>query len=891
MTERMQSERWQQVKEVLFAASELEAGKRAAFLDAACKGDPELRREVEELLVSHDRAGGFFERPLLDGVAEMVAEDKDRAMAGKTLGHYKVLSLLGAGGMGDVYLAEDALLGRKVALKLLPPHYTRDQNRLHRLKQEARAASAFNHPNILTIHEIGDVDGLHFIATEFIEGETLGQRMKTGEMNVGDALDVAVQVANALATAHAAGIVHRDIKPDNIMVRTDGIVKVLDFGIAKLTEPWNNDFNESLGKISQLPAHPMKPGEIHPEIPVPADTIAGVVIGTARYMSPEQARGQDIDARTDIWSLGVVLYEMVAGRPPYEGKTVRETVSSILECAPVRLKRHAPQAPVELEQILRKCLEKDRKHRYQSAQELLDDLKDLRRRIEIGVARETGGGWRTLFKTRYAPAAAGFWVMLIGAALFYAWLSRGAPATPVPKIKSLAVLPLENRSRDSAQDLFTDGMTEALIDNLAKIGALRVIAHTSVMRYKGKQTSLPQIARELNVDAVVEGSVLRSGEQVRLAARLIHVSTGTQLWADSYERHVHNIENLQQEAARDIAAEVRIALTPQEHKRLTDARPVNAEALEAYLKGRSCLDERNEEALKTAITYFNEAVEKDPGYALAQVALSDAYFALGTVNVGALSPAEALDKGGAAALKAIQLDDSLAEAHTALGVIKLYSWKWSEAEREFNNAIELNPNYAPAHSWYAIYLTAQGRLGEAIARIYRAREIDPLSPHISQNVGWILHYARQYDEEVEQYRRALDLDPNFLFARLRLAGVFLEKRLFSEAIGEYERAAGISNRSPSTLGGLGNVYAVAGRRSEARQILAELLALRKRRYVNPHCIDVIYLGLGDRDRALEWLEKSYRERSYATVFLKVDAQFDILRSDPRFQDILRRVGL
>jgi serine/threonine-protein kinase len=792
--------------------------------------------------------------------------------------------------MGDVYLARDTRLGRKVALKFLPAHYTQDASRLRRFQQEARSASALNHPNILTIHEIGEWNGRHFIATEFIEGETLGRRMKSRTMTTADALDVAIQVANALATAHAAGIVHRDIKPENIMVREDGIVKILDFGLAKLAEQQGGGSVGSAGKGRELLAGLEKPSGLYSAAPAVSTTLAGMVIGTARYMSPEQARGLDVDARTDIWSLGVVLYEMVAGCAPFEGKTAAEIISSILEHDPPPLERHRPEISAELAQIVHRCLERDRGHRYRSAQELLDDLKSLRHELETGAAGTSGGVWRGGFRMRHAIAAAVL-AAIMGGASVQALLTRGRTGGAGPEIQSLAVLPLENLSGDSAQDLFTEGMTDALTNDLARIGSLRVISHTSVTRFKGKQKSLPRIARELKVDALVEGTVLRSGDQVRVAARLTRAATGRQLWADSYERFLRDIPALQQEVARDIAGQIRIELTPQEQARLTNARPVNPEALDAYLRGRSYQDRRNEEALKTAIACFSQAAAEDAGYALPLVGLSDACFALGTVNVGAMLPAEALGKADSAALKALELDDTLAEAHTALAVARLYSWKWLDAEREFKRALELNPNYAPAHSWYAIYLASRGRLGEAIARIYRAREIDPLSPHINQNVGWILHFARQYDEEIEQYERALDLDANFLFARLRLADAYVEKQRFNEAIGEYERAIGISNRNPATLGGLGHAYAVAGKRSEARRVLGELLALRERRYVNPFSIALVLLGLGEKDRAMEWLEKAYQERSYAMVFLKVSREFDPLRSAPRFQDLLRRVGM
>ncbi len=887
----MKAERWRQVKELLYAALECEAARRGAFLDASCNGDQELRREVEALLDSYERAGSFFEKPVLRTVAEIVADDRHGAMVGRKLGHYTVLSLLGAGGMGDVYLARDTRLNRKVALKFLPAHYTQDASRLRRFQQEARSASAFNHPNILTIHEIGKLDGQHFIATEFIEGETLAQRMESGTMSVGEALDVAIQAAGALATAHAAGIVHRDIKPENIMVRTDGIVKVLDFGLAKLSEQQGGDFPESAERGRGHLDRPKKPAGIDSVAQAPSNTLTGMVVGTARYMSPEQAGGQDVDARTDIWSLGIVLYEMLAGCSPFDGEESGEIISPIIGKEIRPLTQCLPETTAELARIVQRCLQSDCERRYQSAQELLEDLKALKRDLDAGAARATDAVRRGWLGSPFKIAAAALPAILVGASLVYALLVRGRPAVPTPEIKSLAVLPLENLSGDSEQDLFTEGMTEALTNDLAKIGALRVISHTSVVRYKGNLVSLPQIARELRVDAVVEGSVLRSGERVRVAARLIHAPTGQQLWADSYERFLRNIPALQQEVARDVASQIRIELTPQEEAHLTNARPVATEALEDYLRGRSYLDRRNEEALKTAVSWFDQAIARDSSYALPLVGLSDAYFALGTVNVGAIPPAEALKKGGSAALKALELDDSLAEAHTALGVIKLYSWKWSDAEREFNRALELNPNYAPAHSWFAIYLTARGRLGEAIARIYRAQEIDPLSSHINQNVGWILHFARQYDEEIEQYQRALELDPDFLFARLRLAGAYLQKEMLGKAVDEYQRAIGISNRNPATLAGLGHAYGIAGRRSEALKILKELLALRKHRYVNPYSIASVLLGLGRKDRALEWLERAYQEHSYVMVFLKVDPQLDILRSDPRFQDLLQRVGM
>lgn len=887
----MTPERWQHIDAIFQAAIELNPGERAAFLRTSCGDDEELRSEVESLITADEEGFSLIEAPAFEIAAGMLADDGLELAEGEHLGNYEILVLLGVGGMGEVYLAEDANLGRKIALKFLPVDFTHDKERLRRFRQEARAASALNHPNILTIHEINQVENRYYIATEFVDGETLRQRLICSMLTLHEALDIAVQVASALAAAHQAGIVHRDIKPENIMVRRDGIVKVLDFGLAKLAEQQRGDFIESPEAVKNSLAKLRKRHGVKSEALTLIDTRGGIVMGTVHYMSPEQARGLEVDERTDVWSFGVVLHEVLAGRTPYEGKTVGEIISSIQQGEPPQLNNCALEVRAELGPIVRKCLETDREHRYQSGQELLDDLRNLKREVESGAVGKAGGPQRKLLTKHYAQTAALLATIMIVAALIYLSLLRDTPTTFSPEIKSLAVLPLKNLSGDPAQDLLADGMTETLISDLAKIGALRVISHTSVKRYKGQQKPLPQIARELNIDAVLEGTVLRSGGQVRVAAKLIHIRTGRQLWADSYERDLGDILALQQEVARGIASEIRIKLTPQEQARLTNARHVNTDAYEAYLVGKSFLDKRNENAIRTAITYLDEAIAKDGSYALPYVAKSEAYFALGTVHLSAMPPTEALAKGEAAALKALELDETLAEAHTALGVVKCYGWDWPTAEREFKRALELNPSYAQAHGWYAVYLAARGRLGEAIARMYRARDLDPLSPHINQSVGWMLHYARQVDESIEQFERALELDPNFLFARLRLASAYSAKGMFNEAIAEYERAIALSDRNPSALAGLAHTYGRSGRRREARQILRELLEMREHGYVNPHSIAIAYLGLGEKERGFEWLEKAYQEHSYGLVFLKVGPEYDPLRLDPRFTDLLRRVGL
>lgn len=877
----MTSDEWRQIKTIVQSALETEPEKRVSFVAVNCASDKFLLREVESLLASYNKAGDFIETPAFVGKIRTsdINTFSSELESGRRIGHYEILSELGRGGMGAVYLAEDVQLKRKAAIKMLPADFAAQAPRVSRFQQEARTVSTLNHPNILTIYEVGYVESTHFIATEFIDGVTLRQYMVDAPLNLTVALDVSVQVGTALAAAHFAGIVHRDIKPENIMIRRDGLVKVLDFGIAKL--------------IAQTAAAAVD-GE--QEIKKLNETQQYFLLGTPKYISPEQVRGHPVDARTDVWSLGMVLYEMVAGRSPYEGKTGGEIITLMLDGKPPPpppplTPSEAAESSTELNRIVSKCLEPDREERYQSVQEFLSDISKLKREIDPGATVETKKAERNLPATGLSLALVALATAAIITLLVYIPAFRGLPVTPAPEVKSLAVLPLENAGDNSIPDYLADGLTEALTNELAQVGSLRVISHTSAMRYNSQQRSLLQIARELNVDTVVEGKILRSGEQIRIAVTLTYIPTGLQLWSDSFEGDLRDILALQQEVARDITGKISIKLTPQEQARLSNARSVNPEALDAYLKGRYHLNKRNEKEIKTAIAYFEEAIDKDSGFALSYAFLADAYFALGTVIVSALPPTEALAKGEAAALKAVELDETLAEARTALAVIKLYKWEWLAAEQEFKKALELNPNYAPTHSWYAIYFAARGRVGESIARMYRAREIDPLSLHIGQNVGWMLHYARQYDEEIEQYRQTLEQDPNFLFARRRLAGAYLAKGMFDEAIAEFERVIASSDRNPATLGALAQAYGRAGRKEKAREILRELLEMRKREYVNPYSIAMVYVGLGERDPAFKWLEKAYDERSYAMVFLKVTRDLEPFQNDPRMTNILRRIGL
>ncbi|HVS81531.1 MAG TPA: protein kinase, partial [Pyrinomonadaceae bacterium] len=630
--------------------------------------------------------------------------------SGTKLGRYEIRSQLGAGGMGEVYLALDSKLDRKVALKILPAEVAADRNRMSRFVQEAKAASALNHPNIITIYEIEQIDSVNLIATEFIDGETLRERMRNPPMKLADVLDVATQIASALAAAHAAGIAHRDIKPENIMLRRDGIVKVLDFGLAKLTE--------------RLP-----PESVDMEAPTRAvvNTEPGMVMGTVIYMSPEQARGVDIDARTDIWSLGVVLYEMVAGCLPFVGSTSSEVLASILgdkETQP--LARYSREVPAELERIVSKALRKNRDERYQTIKDLLLDLQSLKQELEFeaklerstppdvsGGAIVTASGGQTISEDPESPSSQ------------TAELSTRRPRSR-KAINSLAVLPLLNASADPDMEYLSDGITESLINNLSQLPKLRVMARATVFRYKGREVDPQEVGRELSVRAVLTGRVLQRENRLIIKVELVHTTDGSQLWGEQYNRQLADIFAVEEEIANEIAEKLRLKLSSREQKRMAKRYPENTEAYQLYLKGRYYWNKWTAEGTKRGIEYFQQAIAVDPSYALAYAGLADCYSSMTGQGLG-LSPVEAFQRARAAAVKALTLDDTLAEAHTSLGLIKLnHDWDWSGAEREFKRAIELNPNYPTPYHWYSHYLIVMDLIEESLIMSERGLELDPL---------------------------------------------------------------------------------------------------------------------------------------------------------------------
>jgi serine/threonine-protein kinase len=790
----------------------------------------------------------------------------------QTISHYRLLRKLGAGGMGEVYLAEDAKLHRRVAFKLLPPATISDQQAKKRLLREARAAATLDHPNICTVYEVGEAEGHSFIAMQYIEGATLAEEIKKGALAWRDALDVAMQIADALAEAHAHNIIHRDIKPGNIMLTPRRQVKVLDFGLAKLlnTPQGVNTEAETEELLSR----------------------SGMIMGTTPYMSPEQLRGEIVDARTDIFSFGIVLYEMLTGRQPFVRQSGAETVSALLTEEPTALSTYAPETPEELQRIVRKCLEKDGERRYQAMREVATDLHNLHRDHQV-LARATAPtlvGTPKFYASRRSSArwiiAAVMLLLLsaVGVGL-YRWLVN----RPARTVTSLAVLPFANVSGDPNTEYLSDGLTESLIDRLSQLPNVKVMSRSSVFRYKGKEADAQQAARVLNVEAVLMGQVTQHGDDLTINVELVRANDNSRLWGGRYNRKIADILTVQQEITREISESLRQTITGEGQRQIARRNTENPEAYQLYLRGRYFWYKRTEEGLRKSIEYYEQAIKSDPNYALAYVGLSDSY-GMTTVTADAFPPSEAALKAKEAALRALELDDTLAEAHVSLGRVKMnFDWDWPAAEREFRRAIELNPTYAEAHHIYAHYLMAMKRPAEAFAESERYLELDPLSLAANNHLGWHYLYARQYDEALAQLLRTTELDPNFVGTLLYLGWVYEQKGMYAEAIVTFQKSVELST-GPLMLASLGHAYAIAGRRGEAQKILVQLDNLSKQRYVSAYDRAAIYVGLGESEQALAWLERAYQEHSQFMIYLNTDPRFDSLRNKARFQDFLRRLS-
>lgn len=786
-------------------------------------------------------------------------------MIGQTLGHYRILEKVAAGGMGVVYRARDEQLERDVAVKVLPSGTLNDDSSRRHFRREALALAKLNHPNIETVYEFGSQEGVDFLVMEYVPGRTLADKLADGPLPEKEVVGLAMQIAEALEEAHECGIVHRDLKPANIAITAKGQAKVLDFGLAKLLRPDEEVTTDHL-------------------------TDSRAAAGTLPYMSPEQLSGERVDARADIYTVGAVLYEMTTSRRAFTGGLASQVIDAILHQAPVSPRALNARISPELERIILKCLDKDPAQRYQSAKELLVDFRRLAARswVSVGAPAPRASRWRKVVVPTAIAALLVLAAVVVGLNVGGV-RERLAGSARTPQIRSLAVLPLENRSRDPEQDYFADGMTDELITELGRISALKVISHTSIMRYKNTDRPVPEIAKSLHVDALVEGSVQRSGGRVKINARLIQARNDQeqQIWARSYERDLNDVLGLQREVAEAIASEIKVNLTAQEQVRLATTHSANFAAHDAYLKGRYHLQQGTEDQMREAKAYFEEAVRIDSNYAPAYAGLADYYWL-----TNELSPRVAMPKANEYVQKALALDDGLADAHLTLASVKFYGdWDWFAADKEFKRAIELSPSHAEAHRIYSDFLSEMGRHDQALAEIRTAQGLDPFSAATILDVGWAFYYAREYDRAIEQCRKVLDLDPHSMSARDCVGSAHLATAAYDQAIAEYGALVTSSGNDPLRLASLGCAYALAGRKPQAQKVIAQLNAASKIHYVPPYFLGVVHAALGDKDNAFSWLEKAYEDHDSYLVRLKVDPVMDPLRSDPRFGKLLHRMNL
>ncbi|HEX8137031.1 MAG TPA: protein kinase [Pyrinomonadaceae bacterium] len=801
--------------------------------------------------------------------------------------NYRILEKLGEGGQGTVYKAVDTTLDRPVVVKVLPPELTDKTSNLTRFEREARLASSLDHPNICTIFGLYRVEGVHFIAMQHVEGRNVRQLVDGRPLELKSALSIAIQVADALAAAHARGIIHRDVKAGNVMVTDTGVTKVLDFGLAKLMERGNSASSD------------------------PQITEVGVPYGTATYAAPEQAQGLTVDHRADIFSTGVLLYEMLAGTWPFQGKTVVDVRYAVVHEEPTPISEYRPgddpQVLARVQAVLNRALAKEPADRYQKIEEMRDDLRAILREIDvdgsISSSHMSGGfphfaprhiesgfeRWKGSLLSRRGAIAAGAALLLVAAALLaYNFFGRRGESSGA--IDSLAVLPFTNASNDPNTEYLSEGITESLINSLSQLPHLKVKSRNTVFNYKAHAADPRKIGKDLGVRALLSGRVAQHGDELSISVELIDTRDDSQIWGEQYSRKLSDIIALPEEISRDVSEKLRLRLSGTDEKQLTKNYATNSEAYRLYLQGRFYWNKRTADGLQKGIEYFNQVIQRDANYAPAYAGLADCYALLNVYNV--VPATEVYPRARAAAAKALELDATLSEAHTSLGFVSYrYYWQWAEAEQQFKRAIELNPSYATAHQWYSAYLAATGRHNEAIAESRRAQELEPFSLPINADLVRHLYYARQYDEALKEARKLLEMDEGASRAHVELGQILEQQGKTEESIAEFQKGATLSDNSVSALTSLGHAYALAGKRSEAEKIVKRLEELSKQHYVSPYHTAVIYAGLGERAQALAWLEKARDERFNWMPFIQVDPVFDSLRSDPKFADLMRSLGL
>ena len=869
----MTPERWQKVSEILQQAWEKRGEERAAFIEQACAHDVELRARVEALLVIDENVGEFLAAPAISILDHSAAgrDDFTQRERDQHFGPYQIVREIGHGGMGTVYLAEraDGQYSKRVAIKVVNAQCA-TADLLRRFRNERQLLATLDHPNIARLLDGGaTVDGLPYIVMEYVEGIRVDTWCDGRQLSLRDLLAIFQKVCSAVQYAHERQVVHRDIKPGNILVTADGTPKLLDFGIAKIIRPelsWEL-FEPTTGR-----------GPLTPE-----------------YASPEQIRGDVVGPASDVYALGLVLYRLLTGRPAHSAG--RDSGSQSQDAAPDR--QHELLKPsiagrnakltADLDSIVLKAIRKQPERRYASVQQFSGDIECFLRDLPVRARKESlpYRARKFLKRNRVATTTAALTAALVLAIV--AGLGRfiRPSAGTDAGIRSIAVLPLENLSHDPQQEPFVDGMTDGLIGDLGQIKSLRVIARDSVMRYKGANKPPALTARELNANVLVEGSVLLSGDRVRVS---VQVRTGTMerlLWTQTYDRELQHAQALQSDAAKGIARQIQIQLTPQEEVRLSPTHVVNRQAYEAYFKGRYQSYKYTDEGFEKGIQYFKQAVEIDPGDALAWAGLADGYY---NVSDQALPPRDAIPLARAAVLRALALDENLAEAHASFAMIESqYDWDWAAAEKSFRRALELNPSYAIGHRYYSFYLAQLARFEQAIAEAAEAYRLDPLPPIMGTNLGWTYYLARRPDQAIAQFRKTLAVDASAAVTHYSLGLTYEQKGMFEQAIAEFRTAQAIDK--DCCLNYLGHVYAVSGKREQASRTLEKLLELSRQRHIDPCAIAAIYVGLGELDKAFEWLERAYKARSEWLLLLKVEPVYDPLRSDPRYQGLLRRIGL